>query len=99
VLRGALAYWLHRSGFTVTGVEKAGALRDGGYPIDIRGTAKEVVRRMGILPQLRDAHSDSRRRTFLDADGSEVASLHRSAVVGSVEDHGAGPGATEPHAA
>ncbi|MEU9328354.1 FAD-dependent monooxygenase [Streptomyces canus] len=81
----ALAYWLHRSGFTVTVVEKSGALRDGGYPIDIRGTATEVVRRMGILPQLRDAHIDSRRCTFLDADGSEVASLHPSAVAGSVE--------------
>ncbi|MDQ0913298.1 2-polyprenyl-6-methoxyphenol hydroxylase-like FAD-dependent oxidoreductase [Streptomyces canus] len=81
----ALAYWLHRSGFTVTVVEKAGAPRDGGYPIDIRGTATEVVRRMGILPQLRDVHIDSRRCTFLDAHGSEVASLHPSAVVGSVE--------------
>ncbi|WP_207939445.1 FAD-dependent monooxygenase [Actinomadura darangshiensis] len=81
----ALAYWLHRSGFAVTVVEKAGALRDGGYPIDIRGTAIEVVRRMGILPRLRDAHIDSRRATFLDADGGEVASLTPSAVAGSVE--------------
>ncbi|MFS7876805.1 FAD-dependent monooxygenase [Streptomyces asiaticus] len=81
----ALAYWLHRSGFAVTVVEKAGALRDGGYPIDIRGTATEVVRRMGILPRLRDAHVDSRRCTFLDADGGEVASLSPSAVAGGVE--------------
>ncbi|MFJ1990781.1 FAD-dependent monooxygenase [Streptomyces asiaticus] len=81
----ALAYWLRRSGFAVTVVEKAGALRDGGYPIDIRGTATEVVRRMGILPRLRDAHVDSRRCTFLDADGSEVASLSPSAVAGGVE--------------
>ncbi|EXU61854.1 FAD-dependent oxidoreductase [Streptomyces sp. PRh5] len=81
----ALAYWLHRSGFAVTVVEKAGALRDGGYPIDIRGTATEVVRRMGILPRLRDAHVDSRRCTFLNADGSEVASLSPSAVAGGVE--------------
>lgn len=81
----ALAYWLHRSGFAVTLVEKAGALRDGGYPIDVRGTAIEVVRRMGILPQLRDAHIDSRRCTFLNADGSEVASLNPHAVAGSVE--------------
>ncbi|EPH46144.1 hypothetical protein STRAU_0880 [Streptomyces aurantiacus JA 4570] len=66
-------------------VEKAGALRDGGYPIDIRGTATEVVRRMGILPRLRDAHIDSRRCTFLDADGSTVASLHPRAVAGGVE--------------
>ncbi|MBI0376749.1 FAD-dependent monooxygenase [Streptomyces albiflaviniger] len=81
----ALAYWLHRSGFAVTVVEKAGTLRDGGYPIDIRGTATEVVRRMGILPRLRDAHVDSRRCTFLDADGGEVASLSPSAVAGGVE--------------
>ncbi|MGW7753240.1 FAD-dependent monooxygenase [Streptomyces violaceusniger] len=81
----ALAYWLHRSGCAVTVVEKAGALRAGGYPIDIRGTATEVVRRMGILPRLRDAHIDSRRCTFLDADGSEVASLNPSAVAGGVE--------------
>ncbi|MFI8194302.1 FAD-dependent monooxygenase [Streptomyces sp. NPDC085946] len=81
----ALAYWLHRSGCAVTVVEKAGALRDGGYPIDIRGTATEVVRRMGILPRLRDAHIDSRRCTFLDADGREVASLTPRAVAGGVE--------------
>ncbi|NYI03832.1 FAD-dependent monooxygenase [Allostreptomyces psammosilenae] len=81
----ALAYWLHRSGCAVTVVEKAGAPRDGGYPIDVRGTAMEVVRRMGILPQLRDAHVDSRRCTFLDADGGEVASLTPGAVTGGVE--------------
>jgi 2-polyprenyl-6-methoxyphenol hydroxylase-like FAD-dependent oxidoreductase len=81
----ALAYWLHRAGFAVTVVEKAGALRGGGYPIDIRGTATEVVRRMGVLPRLRDAHIDSRRFTFLAADGSEVTSVGAGAVVGSVE--------------
>ncbi|WP_065968100.1 FAD-dependent monooxygenase [Streptomyces sparsogenes] len=81
----ALAYWLHRSGCAVTVVEKAGTPRDGGYPIDVRGTAIEVVRRMGILPRLRDAHIDSRRCTFLDADGGEVASLSPSAVAGGVE--------------
>ncbi|MFJ6852718.1 FAD-dependent monooxygenase [Streptomyces sp. NPDC091271] len=81
----ALAYWLHRYGFAVTVVEKAGALRGGGYPIDVRGTATEVVRRMGILPRLRDAHIDSRRCTFLDADGSALASVDPRAVDGSVE--------------
>ncbi|MFG2502196.1 FAD-dependent monooxygenase [Streptomyces sp. NPDC048441] len=81
----ALAYWLHRSGFAVTVVEKAGALRAGGYPIDIRGTAIEVVRRMGILTRLQDAHINSRRCTFLNADGSEVASVDAHAVAGSVE--------------
>lgn len=80
----ALAYWLERYGFAVTVVEKADAPRSGGYPIDIRGTALEVVRRMGILPRLRDAHIDLRRLTFLDEDGREVASVDPNAVTGGV---------------
>lgn len=80
----ALAFWLNRHGFAVTVVEKAGALRGGGYPIDIRGTALEVVRRMGILPRLRDAHIDLRRLTFLDGAGSQVASIHPHTVTGGV---------------
>lgn len=81
----ALAFWLTRYGYAVTVVEKAGTLRAGGYPVDVRGTALGVVRRMGILPQLRDAHIDSRRLTFLDVDGSEVASLSPHTVAGGVE--------------
>ncbi|WP_369373131.1 FAD-dependent monooxygenase [Streptomyces sp. cg36] len=81
----ALAHWLHRAGFAVTVVEEAGTPRAGGYPIDIRGTATEVVRRMGILPRLRAAHIDSRRCTFLDANGREVAALRPHKVVGGVE--------------
>lgn len=80
----ALAFWLNRYGFAVTVVEKASALRGGGYPIDVRGTALEVVRRMGILPRLRDAHIDLRRLTFLGEDGSEVASVHPHSVTGGV---------------
>ncbi|MFD4634479.1 FAD-dependent monooxygenase [Streptomyces sp. NPDC058284] len=81
----ALAYWLHRAGFTVTVVEKSRVLRAGGYPIDIRGSATEVVRRMGILPRLRDAHVESRRSTFLDADGRTVASVPQHVVTGDAE--------------
>ncbi|GAA2231091.1 FAD-dependent monooxygenase [Promicromonospora sukumoe] len=83
-----LAYWLHRSGFAVTVVEKAHAPRGGGYPIDVRGTALDVVRRMGVLPRLRAAHVDTGRFTFLDADGGEIVSLHPSAVARSVEGQG-----------
>ncbi|MFC8427376.1 FAD-dependent monooxygenase [Streptomyces sp. NPDC057253] len=81
----ALAYWLHRTGCAVTVVERAEAVRHGGYPIDVRGTAIEVVRRMGVLPRLRDAHIHSRRCTFLDAEGGEVASLDPRAVDGGLD--------------
>ncbi|MFJ9027513.1 FAD-dependent monooxygenase [Streptomyces sp. NPDC102274] len=84
VAGAALAFWLNRYGFAVTLVEKAGTLRSGGYPIDVRGTALEVVRRMGLLPRLRDAHIDLRRLTFLDGDGGEVASVNPHTVTGGV---------------
>ncbi|MET9764927.1 FAD-dependent monooxygenase [Streptomyces sp. NPDC006372] len=80
----ALAFWLNHHGFAVTVVEKAGALRGGGYPVDVRGTAVEVVRRMGILPRLREAHIDLRRLTFLDGDGGEVASVDPHTLTGGV---------------
>lgn len=80
----ALAFWLNRYGFAVTVVEKARTPRDGGYPIDVRGTALEVVRRMGILPRLRDVHIDLRRLTFLEGDGSQVASVNPHTVTGGV---------------
>jgi 2-polyprenyl-6-methoxyphenol hydroxylase-like FAD-dependent oxidoreductase len=80
-----LAYWLRRHGFEVTVVEKASVVRGGGYPIDIRGTGLEVVRRMGILPKLREAHIDTRRLTFLHPDGSMIASVRPDVVVRGVE--------------
>ncbi|WP_329255872.1 FAD-dependent monooxygenase [Actinoallomurus sp. NBC_01490] len=81
----ALAFWLDRYGFQVTVVEKAGALRGGGYPIDIRGTALEVVRRMGLLPRLRAAHIDTHKITFLDPDGGLIASLRPDVLIGGDE--------------
>jgi 2-polyprenyl-6-methoxyphenol hydroxylase-like FAD-dependent oxidoreductase len=81
----AVAYWLQRYGFTVTVVEHAQALRGGGYPIDIRGTALDVVERMGVYPRLRAAHVDARRLTFLDVDGAPIVSLEPQAVVGGAE--------------
>lgn len=83
----ALAFWLHKYGFEVTVAEKSAGVRGGGYPIDLRGTAVEVAHRMGILPQLQRAHIDTRRVTFLDADGSRAAVVHPQAVAGGVDGH------------
>ncbi|MCP2257117.1 2-polyprenyl-6-methoxyphenol hydroxylase [Streptoalloteichus tenebrarius] len=80
-----LAYWLHRHGFDVTVVEKASALRGGGYAIDIRGTALDVVDRMGLLPDLRATHVGTRRITFLHPDGGVITSVRPDAVAGGVE--------------
>src|SRR5689334_11886739 len=79
----ALAFWLRRHGFDVTVVEKSHALRGGGYPIDIRGTALNVVERMGLLPRLRESHVNSQRITFLNADGSLVTSIRPESLTRS----------------
>jgi 2-polyprenyl-6-methoxyphenol hydroxylase-like FAD-dependent oxidoreductase len=71
----ALAYWLDRYGFDVTILERADAIRSGGYPIDVRGVAIDVVERMGVLSQLRSAHIDTRKLTFVDADGHPIAAI------------------------
>ena len=71
----ALAYWLDRYGFEVTVVERAARVRGGGYAIDIRGTAREVVERMGLYPELRKAHVDTRWLSFVDVDGALIGSV------------------------
>ncbi|WP_033294621.1 FAD-dependent monooxygenase [Amycolatopsis jejuensis] len=80
----ALAYWLSRYGFTVTVVEKASAVRGGGYPIDARGPAVEVLRRMGLLEAARERHVATRRITFLDAGGAQLAQIEPEELTGGV---------------
>jgi 2-polyprenyl-6-methoxyphenol hydroxylase-like FAD-dependent oxidoreductase len=71
----ALAYWLDRYGFDVTVVERAPAVRSGGYPIDVRGTAIGVVERMGLLPRVQAEHIDSRELRFVDAEGRTIGTI------------------------
>jgi 2-polyprenyl-6-methoxyphenol hydroxylase-like FAD-dependent oxidoreductase len=47
-----LAFWLSEAGWDITVVERAQRLRTSGYPVDIRGTAVDVVRRMGLHDQI-----------------------------------------------
>ena len=79
-----LAYWLYRYGFDVTVVERADAVRSGGYPIDIRGTAVEAMDRMGLLSRLQAAHIDTRKLTFVDSTGAPIAVVSPEALSGGV---------------
>jgi 2-polyprenyl-6-methoxyphenol hydroxylase-like FAD-dependent oxidoreductase len=80
----ALAYWLDRYDFDVTVVERADAVRTGGYQIDVRGTAIDVVERMGLLPRLQAAHIDSRKLTFVDANGAPIGVIRPESLTGGV---------------
>jgi len=67
-----LAYWLMRYDYDVTIVEQAAAPRDGGYAVDIRGPAIEVVQKMGLLPEIREKaiHNDA---VYVNEQGKVLA--------------------------
>ncbi|MGW7537242.1 FAD-dependent monooxygenase [Amycolatopsis sp. NPDC054798] len=71
----SLAYWLRQYGFQPTLVERAPALRNGGQAVDIRGAAREVVARMGLLDEVRAAHTGTHGIAWLDARGRRVAEM------------------------
>jgi 2-polyprenyl-6-methoxyphenol hydroxylase-like FAD-dependent oxidoreductase len=71
----ALAYWLHRAGFQPTVVELAAAPRPGGQTVDIRGIAREVVERMGLMQTIRDRRMHERGMAYVRADGRRAAAL------------------------
>ncbi|MFE0652288.1 FAD-dependent monooxygenase [Streptomyces sp. NPDC059534] len=82
----ALALWLHRYGFVPTVVERAPELRTGGYKVDIRGTAIEVCRRMGILDEIRAESTDMRGGSYVDSSGRTIGELPADIFGGRVEE-------------
>ncbi|MEV4535798.1 FAD-dependent monooxygenase [Asanoa sp. NPDC049518] len=71
----ALAHWLGRHGIDATVVERAPALRSGGQAIDIRGAARTVVERMGILDAIRAKHTGTHGIMYVDRRGAPVARM------------------------
>lgn len=71
----ALAFWLRRAGWEAVVVERAPALRTGGQNIDIRGAAREVVRRMGIDGAVVAATTGEEGTEFVGRDGRVVAAF------------------------
>jgi 2-polyprenyl-6-methoxyphenol hydroxylase-like FAD-dependent oxidoreductase len=65
----ALAYWLHRNGHESTLIERAPALRTGGYVIDFWGVGYTVAERMGLLPDVLRAGYMFHELRFVDDQG------------------------------
>ena len=78
----ALAHQLHRYGFRPTVVERAPALRDGGYKVDIRGAATEVLKRMDLFTAARAHDTGMRHVTYVRSDGRRIARLDADLLMG-----------------
>lgn len=82
----ALAYWLGRYGHEVTVVELAPALRKGGYAVDFRGGANEVVlERMGVLDDLRALQTGGSAMRFVAEDDRLLMRLPPEFAGGDLE--------------
>ncbi|MFF4851159.1 FAD-dependent monooxygenase [Streptomyces sp. NPDC001194] len=82
----ALALWLHRHGFRATVVERAPALREGGYAVDFRGEAHlTVLRRMGVLADIERARTGVGSMTYVNSAGERQAELPADLFAGDVE--------------
>ncbi|WP_158019666.1 FAD-dependent monooxygenase [Mycolicibacterium rhodesiae] len=71
----ALAHELTARGWRTTVVERFPQRRDDGQNVDIRGAAREVVRRMGLEDEIRAANTTEKGTRFVRADGTAAASF------------------------
>lgn len=75
-----LAFWLSRFGFTPTLVERASALRTGGYLMDFWGVGFDVAERMRLVPGLRRAGYDVREVKIVNARGRRIGGFRTDRV-------------------
>ncbi|WP_159941766.1 MULTISPECIES: FAD-dependent monooxygenase [unclassified Nocardiopsis] len=82
-----LAHWLHHHGIEATVVERAPALRTGGYAIDVRGVAVDVAERMGVLDAVRAAATGVDDVCFVDARGRRRAAVQSTQSLSTDRSH------------
>ncbi len=74
-----VAYWLKQYGFTPTIVESAPTLRTGGYKIDVRGEALQVLHRAGIYDAVVTASTDMQEALLVDKHGKVIHKMRGDA--------------------
>jgi 2-polyprenyl-6-methoxyphenol hydroxylase-like FAD-dependent oxidoreductase len=81
-----LAYWLRHAGADITIVERAPALRSGGYVIDFWGAGYDVAERMGLLPRINERGYFVDEVRFVGEDGRRVGGFSAKAMRRALHD-------------
>ncbi len=74
------AWWLTRFGFEVDVVEKAPAFREGGQNVDVRGSAREVLRRMDLEKAAFERSTPELGTEWVDEDNNTIARFKAGAT-------------------
>jgi len=77
------AWWLRRTGWDVTVLERAEAFRDGGQNVDVRGVARDVLRRMDLFDAVAARNTTETGTVLVDARGEVTAELPSDGVGGA----------------
>ena len=72
-----LAYWLKAAGFQPTLIERAPALRTGGYVIDFWGLGYDIAERMGLMEDIDRVGYHMRELKIVDDGRRRPASAPR----------------------
>src|SRR3954454_5475068 len=82
-----LAYWLRRHGFNPTVIERAPAMRKGlgGHAVDLFGPAVDVIQRMGALPAVMAARTQTELLSF-ERPGKSPVEVNLSRLVAGITD-------------
>ncbi|WP_143305090.1 FAD-dependent monooxygenase [Chitinophaga vietnamensis] len=81
----ALAYWLNRYGFEVTILERAPGIRPGGYAVDFRGAAIEVLEKMNLLEKMRCHATLTGAINIVDKHNRRIARMPDGFTSGELE--------------
>ena len=69
------AFWMNRLGYQVTVIEIGKDLKKGGSPVDIKEGTVDIMRRMGLLEQIKAVRLNAKAIDFLDVDGENIAKM------------------------
>jgi 2-polyprenyl-6-methoxyphenol hydroxylase-like FAD-dependent oxidoreductase len=81
----ALAFWLCRYGFEPTIIERAPGIRPGGYAVDFRGTAMQVLERMDIIAEIKKFETRAGKITIVNEKNEKLASMPDGYTSGELE--------------
>jgi len=81
----ALAFWLNKYGFKATIVERAPGIRAGGYAVDFRGVAMDVLQKMDIVKEIKKFETRAGKITIVDKNNKKLAAMPDGFTSGELE--------------